>query len=1736
MATPGARRYKILETLGEGGAGVVHRAIDTVEEREVALKVLHADVPLDLGADEFRLLASHSHPHLVQVFDYGTTQDGRAYFTMEYCRGEDVVSYVRRQLPPLPDLAADRRLGMILCQIVETLDYIHGRRLLHRDVKPSNIVVVERDGQPVAKLIDFGLARRTRAVGSLRHGDFSDVSHEDSISGTVEYLSPERLRGEPGDPGADLYSLGVILYEVFCGKPPFAGASAGEVVRGHLERAPPDLDSLPDSYRGLITKLLEKTPERRPRSAAEVFALLPDLPGREARRDRLLPAFSSVLVGREGILKTLEARAAAARRGRGHTTLFKASTGSGKSRLLREHEVRLQLAGETVYREVCRETGEHPGRLLQRILARLVADLPANAPQEQALSALQTELVGDRPRPGGDEKALQEGFFYRFSNALLALAAERPFALLVDDLQWADTLSLECLTYLARCLERRGACHVSLILTCRSDDEADHVLIGALEEKCRGLASFEIVGLPALTVEDVRSYLAQILGSPESFPEEFPRSLVVATGGNPFFIEEYLKLRIQLGGVERTASGWKVDARKELPVPSSMEEVARKRLRQLRGFRRQLLEWAAVLAEPFGAAELTRLIRTVGCDDDSESGESRLVERVEAELTSCLLDQTLRREGESYTFAHAAIEQALYEILELEQRRRRHGLTADWLLARGDPEEDDRLEQVARHLYFSDEPVRARVFLRRAGERALAAGALREAATHISRALEVSDDSAERFEMLLVREEVWSRLGKPRERLADIRRLGELSSALGDSRWQCEAAAREALYLDSQGEKRQALEKLEEALDLAAGEEAMRARLLSRGGMLRFYLSEFEGGMDSLTEAVSIARRLQDREQEAECLQLVGLGHYLQGNYDPAVVEIEGALAIRRELGDDQRVGALESNLGLIQFDRGLLEAAKERFQDSLKTFSRIGHRRGEAVNLLNLGLVYSEMGLLERAIGFISEALDIRRELGDRHGEGADIGNLGAAWLRVGLFERAAPLLEQALSIARESENHQSESVNECRLGLVAMQRGEPEKAQDRFEKSLEMARRAGGAFHKLLPLTSLARLHLDGDPGKSLDLLEEARAMAVKADMRSWRIECRALEAMAFLALGRLDDGEEASRDAVAELERFPGLLDRSQEVWFARYRVLESLRRRGRADGGGEGDVEGALRRAYTLLREKADAFNDPELRAAFLDNIPVHREINRRHEEMQRRIRREASRRERSFYEIAKSIHSILDLDLLLDRLLELAIESTHAEKGLILLRDRDGNLITRAARGMARESVEDATDICKSVIAQVAGGGEPVLATDASTDDRFRERRSVISFHIRTLMCVPLEVRDEVVGAVYVDGRGSASFSAEDLDYLVSFAHLAAIAVENARLLGRLKAENLSLRREVESGSGFKGLLGRSEAMEKVKRLMEKVASTSASIFLSGDTGTGKAVIARAIHYASERRSRPFVTVDCGALPENLLESELFGHKRGAFSGAISDRIGLIEEAEGGTLFLDEVTNTTLDLQAKLLRVLQEGEIRRVGENEVRKVDVRIIAATNADIRRAVDDGKFREDLFYRLNVVPIEVPPLRERRDDIPHLAMHFLKRSCERAGRAASSFTAEAMRLLERMPWKGNVRELENLVEKAVVLAERHPIDASFLASLFPGVPAGEGTQVAEAPAPGMKPSSSDETTNLSLEEFDQRWRDAERAYLTDLVERSSWNLSAAARLAAVRNRNTLISRLKKHGIRRPE
>jgi transcriptional regulator with GAF, ATPase, and Fis domain len=423
---------------------------------------------------------------------------------------------------------------------------------------------------------------------------------------------------------------------------------------------------------------------------------------------------------------------------------------------------------------------------------------------------------------------------------------------------------------------------------------------------------------------------------------------------------------------------------------------------------------------------------------------------------------------------------------------------------------------------------------------------------------------------------------------------------------------------------------------------------------------------------------------------------------------------------------------------------------------------------------------------------------------------------------------------------------------------------------------------------------------------------------------------------------------------------------------------------------------------------------------------------------------------------------------LDAALRLIPRATHAT---LILRDEPlGGLatggtdsayipvMTRLRHSDGRlEAATAPVPIVRSIFRKVVHERSSILAADATRDGLGSE--SLLGSNIRSTVAVPLWKNEAVVGVLQLDNRTRpAMFDRADLDLASIMATAASLAISNTRLIERLSELEQQLRqenafwrqRERHRGAAVE-LIGNSAAIHSLLTQIDRVANTRATVLIEGETGVGKELVAAAVHSRSARSARLFVAQNCATLPENLLESELFGHKKGSFTGAVEDKKGLFEVADGGTLFLDEVAEIPMFLQAKLLRALQEGEVRPVGSSRARHVDVRIIAASNRNLEHEVHGGRFREDLFYRLNVFPLRVPPLRERREDIPQLAKHFLQRYVRDFGKPVSGLTDAALALLTSYDWPGNVRELQNEVQRLVIQADPNAvIDDSLLSDKF--------------------------------------------------------------------------------------
>ncbi len=728
--------------------------------------------------------------------------------------------------------------------------------------------------------------------------------------------------------------------------------------------------------------------------------------------------------------------------------------------------------------------------------------------------------------------------------------------------------------------------------------------------------------------------------------------------------------------------------------------------------------------------------------------------------------------------------------------------------------------------------------------------------------------------------------------------------------------------------------------------------------------------------------------------------------------------------------------------------------------------------------------------------------------------------------------------------------------LGTVAVARGEVETGLLRFDDSLARARAREDGSGAVAALLAGARVLLDrdgpADSSAAVGRLADARKL-VEADDRldAWALELRLQLARARASTGDLSGGVEDAKE-VAEAAKAQGRPD-------IRWRALDTLatleHQRG-SDFVARRHEQAAMEVLESIVvklpRDRRESFwRDPARRAL--------------------RLRASASTDRRSsggtadgasldpaasrLLEVIKRLAREHDVDRLLERITDAAVALSGAERGFLLLPDEaSGDLTPRLVRSAGTDEGDPSVAFSRSIAEAVLIDGEPILTVDAAGDRRLSEYLSVHKLMLRSVACLPVRGRSGTNGVLYLEHRmRKGRFREEALDLLMAFADQVAIALENAQMVSELERRKTELedanreiadakaevervlalrtdeleqtKRELETTRDElrgrydrQGIIGRSEPMRRVFAVIDRVRENDVPVVIQGESGTGKELVARAIHYSGNRAKKPFIALNCAAVPEALLESELFGHVRGAFTGADRDRKGVLSRASGGTLFLDEVGDMPMKMQVDLLRVLQDHKVRPIGGDAEELVDVRYVCASNKSLRALVERGEFREDLYYRLNVVEVRLPPLRERRDDIPLLCDHFLARIADKGDRRFR-LSREALARLQAHPLPGNVRQLEHILLNASVMGEGPVLQASDLAL-------GDEVAANDLVVP-TAPTAPAEPPPQTFEDF----KDAEKQKILAALEANDWNRAKTARALGI-PRRTFYRRLKEHDI----
>ena len=1676
-------RYRIVRKVGKGGQASTFLAEDVLEDnRKVLIKKYPQSALSNRARWEFGKLIHLSHPSIVRIYHLGTTRDDglkEYYIAEQWIEGKPANAFAAALRQSRGQDEFNRWFGEFLLAAASTLDYIHKRGLLHRDIKPDHLLVRGDPEEWGISLIDFGLA--------------SDAdSHETVLCGTPGYIAPECFKGNYS-PLSDLFSLGAAAF-VTAGGDIFRSSAASprpgdfsdmRVMIDH-ETLETNLPGLDKAWTGVLARLLNPDPfERFPTARALVKHLMRLAGERSGGKARAgAHAGHPVFVGRkevvDGFISSIERIIGRKKGGRPApaVTVLKGPRGIGKSAVIEEIRKRILLRflsqgmGIPVIVEgslsgFLRESGQGPGPSAVGAASSPDDDIRDGAQRLLLSGADGSGLIFILDNPGKMDAAM-----LGLVAAMLSFSEASP----------------------------RG---LAFVVEWDSDDAGS----GHIEQLSRG-EGVSLIEVGPLAEKETRELVKSCLG--EVADPSLVNTIAIKARGHPFFALELAFL----------AAGGKLKVG-EKDIPKAAGKIVEKGIRSLPRKSGKLMT-AAMLAGGSIDVQIAAAVLATGRDEVMQLS-SPLVEKGWIEL-----------DGESLKL-HPLVADVAAEASEGKEDAAIHLGIAKALAVRAGGAED---LETAFHFFMGGDVGHAKRLIEAAGlleERS----EIERGLGLLERALAANPDKlGSRGKLLAGRLlRVAGKYDKALEALALVDGSGADPAAADEKQLE------EASVLRLKGESSEAKEKLLRLLN--PGRREMEIALHVRSAALLGRMLLDEGQSRQALETVKAALEREPEDQlKLYLLEPYALSLVASGNHEEVLDILGRGLEICRKAGMERYEARYRALLGYVHQLAGRYDEAAAFYRDAAQSARGIGNIHACSVYTMNLGSIFMDQGKFAPAAERLGEAARALESIGGWRELAGVLINTANLELRIGDVEGARRSLDRCCRIVRHYNFSSSAALLNMIEGDLSSATGEFDAASKKYAQARKMFLKQGNKPYAVLSCISGAEASLfAGETARAAALLDEVKG---SPELRS----AQWLDDRWSLVAGFLESekGGEARLEwgaglVAAALENFCGR--REQYLILRAHTVLMKLLLVGGRIKDAKKHFDEALRIAAVLRRESLVLGYDPAGTDAYMKMIrkvitmkdlsfgPFSIEDSVAVENMGGKWARLAR--------INKRINSELRPKPLLELILDTMIDITQAARGFIILKDGEGTLSIKCARNIDSSRLQEEEDsFSRSIVRKVMESGRPIITVDASSDEHLGTSESIAEMNLKSVMAVALAAKGKVTGAIYVDNPYASNiFSQEDVQLLMTFADQAAIALENAglltenrkrehkierlnrrleKLLGEQKVELDAMRETLErslpleSGVGrrYSEIIGRSKAITKVFRLLDRIVETDLPAVIAGESGTGKELVARAVHFNSRRNTGPFVTENCGAIPETLLESVLFGHVKGAFTGANRSRPGLFEMASSGTLLLDEIDSMSMAMQTKLLRTLQDGMIRPLGGSTEKKVNVRVLAATGTKLDSLVKEGAFREDLFYRINVITIELPPLRERREDIPLLVSCFVEKH---GGGRKIEISQAAMKKMMDYDWPGNVRQLENEIMRAIVLSEGRIMEDVVLQD----VSAREAEQVFD---PGG---------NLDMKESVER---LETALIKAALSRTGGNQSAAARILGV-SRFGLIKKMTRFGLK---
>jgi Nif-specific regulatory protein len=1537
---------------------VFSNGVKDPEDKPLILKIARektADYN-ELISREFQILSQFQHPNIVSIFDYNVLDDGRAYFTQAYISGKPIHLHFKGY--------SEEALGVMM-QVLNGLAAFHGKGFIHTDLKPGHILYDSKEKRAV--LIDFGFA--------------GNVSQEVKLAGTVGYMAPEVIKGTGIDQRSDLYSLGVIIYEIFSGE--------------KLTDPYVPIKKISDEMNNTIARLVSKEPGVRP-TIPELHNIFEKyLPSMKIE----IPPYEVKLpdTGFIEMPEIIEKLSSA----RGQAIVITGDIGLGKTRLLKEMKFRYLMQDYSVLFYM-------PGE------------------QTNFYESVQRFLNAEKIDFSGKEDKFQ--IYEDLTNQLLGYTKEKHVVIMVDDLDQVSDYDLKLFRYIGYGVQ-----------------DANVLLIGTSQDNERvKRLGFETLTLRPFSIEETEKLLEKTFFQLKTAKDtkkittlsDLANWLHKESGGNPLFIVETLKAIYENKMLYYETNQWqiKTDLLKEITIPKKLDDILETRLKTLGADEIKILKILCLANYPLEPAVISLMLKTdvsiqierlkhLGLVREEIINNKRVIIIPNQILLEIIEKSLQQKERKSYSqslinaIKTTIVDDKDYlpvfarlndEVGNIDKAYDCYQRAAE--IAEIKYDYDAALKYYGRIVEYGKQ-INSEKYpevLLKIGNLNQDIGDNRDAIDYYIEALGSGDEQI-KPKINLGLGDIYQKMGQFKEASDYLKKA--LKFMKPETLDYIETTNLLGFVLANLSKYKEAEQIFDELISVSTGieDKTMKAKILYHSVVLEWFRNDFDKGIEKAMKLIKFCEKNNLQKQYALCASILGSFYEQKNDIENAHKYFDSAIERFSKISYINPLCTAMGNRALLFLDQGKLLEAKQLYEKTLIQAQKTDNRTVYCNALLNLALISESYGKFKDCLTYIKKAIEIDTE---------SINSnycLSMNYYKTGAIDKAKALLEDELKQKEEIWYY-------IGMALVDSARGSKAQAGEVLKKGLKLIETQNPAtYTKVESFLKIIQVYYENDSfEKSLDFAKKLEGLTNPLS-KEHNI------ASAFIKINKFNLKQTEKLDITKETEYLKEIGCIYDSVYLKKLQV-ESIMKQ-------QGPSEVEIKKAAEDLSSIKEIF----------ESLGAGLELNRTRELQEKLfpiIVRNYSQRVIStqYLETFSKLAEIISADLgskdFTQNILDLVIKATNAERGALFLKTAKGMEFI-AGRDMDQTTIKDASELSKTAIKELEKD-RIVFAQDALSNPQFNIKKSIMVNQIRSLLCIPLSVSDNVIGAWYCDSRVMGGiFGVQDKDFLMTVSKILASVIEKSFAFKAMTEENILLKTNIikEIGSGY--LTGKSRSMKRIYKLIDSVAETNSPVLVLGETGTGKGMIARLIHLKSKRQNRKFISINCGTIPESLLESELFGHKRGAFTGAVSDKKGLLEEGEGGTIFLDEISNTSLSFQGKLLEAIEEKVIRRVGETKTRNIDVRFLFATNKDLEIEVEDNRFRKDLYYRINVFSIEVPPLRERASDIPLLAQFFLEHYTKEMSKQINGFTPDVMQQLREYMWSGNVRELQNVIERAVVLSK---------------------------------------------------------------------------------------------------